>query len=288
MSGTNKNSSLTKTNVNGININVLTSTKKFYCLETEALLNGAPDLSKITSFEFNKDTVNGFVGTQYFYPVDASWITADVLTAVVSDKSIPIDDRERVVELAIDFLNTKEGKYVPVWNERKPFFEFNEKIAFLYPVNHKRITLDAIDTMFKGKPSKALLRSILSELDLQGSSKSLLIDYIKRDRIDIFRVIGKSNTIQLSKEELREVISLPQFNRKSTSGLIGSAETADIVNRRSVLLHQDAADGEIFMELVNSITDEDTKSRFQKTLKRKVVLEKFKDYPEVMLWIKMQ
>ena len=201
------------------------------------------------------------------------------------------------IKSQIEFLNVTKNTNIPYWRVDVPKFKIDESIrddddesnwcAYL-PTNHKRITLDDIDYIFNKKPTKAFLRSILGEIDLQNSDPSLVMSYIEKDKIDIFRVIGKNNTVQLTKKQLRKIISLPQFSRQTTAGLIGSAETADVVNRRALLTYQDAVDSEIFMEVIDTAKDEESRKRLRTTLNRKSIIEKYKNYPEIALWLKMQ
>jgi hypothetical protein len=155
-----------------------------------------------------------------------------------------------------------------------------------------RLTLDDIVEILGVEITtlpKSFWRGAIQDINLSGSSKSLLMDIIRKDRVDIFRVIGKQGT-QFTKDELKEIIALPFFLRKTTSGIIGGGETADIVNRRAVILHQDAADEEIVMDIINSfeLSEVHEKERFFKTLGKKSVVEKYKDSPSIQILLKLR
>jgi hypothetical protein len=155
-----------------------------------------------------------------------------------------------------------------------------------------RLTLDDIVEILGveiATLSKSFWRGAIQDINLSGSSKSLLMDIIRNDRVDIFRVIGKQGT-QFTKEELKEIIALPFFIRKTTAGIMGRGETADIANRRAVILHQDAADEEVVMDIINSfnISEVSEKERFFKTLGKKSVAEKYKDSPSIQILLKLR
>jgi len=135
---------------------------------------------------------------------------------------------------------------------------------------------------------KAFWRGVLQDLNLVKSTKSYLMQLMRDDRVDIFRIIGKRTEVQFTKEELKEIIALPNFTKVTRSGLIGSVgDTADIVNRRSVLFHQDACDDEIVLDMLNSFNSTVDKESFIKSLKRKSILEKYKDSPVIQLLTKL-
>jgi hypothetical protein len=146
---------------------------------------------------------------------------------------------------------------------------------------------DLIDILGDVKPTKAFLRSILGELVLVETDKPKLLEYLKQDKLDIFRVIGKGSGLQFTKSELLEIIALPEFTRKTTSGLIGGQETADIVNRRAVILHQDETDEEVIMEVINTISDAHERERFFISLNKKSTREKYEKYPSIQVLLKL-
>jgi hypothetical protein len=136
---------------------------------------------------------------------------------------------------------------------------------------------------------KSFWRGVIQDLNLSSSSKSLLMEIMENDRIEIFRVIGAQGT-QFTKEELKKIVSFPSFLKKTRSGIIGGSETVDIVNRRAVILHQDSADEEIVMEIINSFksSEVDEKERFFKTLGKKSVVEKYKNSPSIQVLLKLR
>jgi hypothetical protein len=255
------------------------------------------DKSKIIKAEV--EVVSNGVGsmrTMKFYPVDSALINKDMLKEILDAENTDLSVKIYAIKSLIEFLNITKNTYTPPWRADVCKFKINEEEpdtdddnwCIYMPTNHKRITLDDIDYVFNKKPSKVFLRSILGSLDLQNSDPDLVMQYIEKDRIDIFRVIGKSNTVQLSREHLKKIISLPQFSRQTTSGLIGSNETADVVNRRALITYQNAVDSEIFMEVIDTAKDEYSRGRLRTTLNRKSIIEKYKNYPEISLWLKMQ
>jgi hypothetical protein len=135
---------------------------------------------------------------------------------------------------------------------------------------------------------KTFWRGTLQDLNLVKSSRNYLIQLMKDDRADIFRIIGKRTEVQFTKDELKEIVLLPSFIKVTRSGLIGSVgDTADIVNRRAVLFYQDACDDEIVLDMLNSFNSTVDKESFMKSLKRKSIVEKYKDSPVVQLLTKL-
>jgi hypothetical protein len=290
---------LYETTIGGLTLKVkaITQFQSFDIVETLANNQGF-DKSKM--FEYDVEAVNNGVGsmkTMTFYSVDASAINKKMFRDILDLKDVDMPLKLYTIKNMIDFLNTKKTTYIPPWRSIAPRFKIiennnviddDDNWCYYLPINHKRVTLDDIHELFNGKPTKAFLRSILSDIDLQNSSANLIMDYIEKDKIDIFRVIGKSNTVQMNKKQLKRIIAMPQFNRQTTTGLIGGIETGDIVNRRAVISYQNDVDSEIFMSLVDSIKDEYARKKFLTTINRKSILEKYKIYPDIILWIKMQ
>jgi hypothetical protein len=154
----------------------------------------------------------------------------------------------------------------------------------------KRVTLDElayilnIDIM---TIPKSFWRGSLQNINLESSSKFKIMELMTKDRADIFRILGKKSGVQLTVEELKTIVALPHFSRVTSSGLIGRGETADIVNRRSIIFHQDACNDEVVIELLNSFGTNESKQSFMKSLNRKAVTEKFNDSPVVQLLTKL-
>jgi len=185
---------------------------------------------------------------------------------------------------ALEIENNSWGKvYLGFSKDNKRYSIHFEKNSALILDDIKEILSVELLTI-----PKSFWRGILQDIDLFRSNKLLLMDLIKNDRVDIFRVIGKQGT-QFTKEELKEILALPFFLRKTTSGIIGRGETADMVNRRAVILHQDAADEEIVMDIINSfeLSEVHEKERFFKTLGKKSVAEKYKDSPSIQVLLKL-
>jgi len=150
--------------------------------------------------------------------------------------------------------------------------------------NDKGLTLDEIDSLLDGNSSKQLLRSILYHIDLKNSDRDLVVKYTLNNKFDMFRILGKAAGFQFTTEELLKIVEMPSFTRVTTTGTFGSGETADIINRRAVIMHQDNVNSEVFNSLLGSFNDENAKERFLKTLNTNTLQKKYEDFPDILLW----
>jgi hypothetical protein len=220
---------------------------------------------------------------KHSYSFDRFLVSKERIKEATKDMSAK--DKEMFVSQVINLLMNRPEE--PEKRERFGLkIEDSHLVYSLYPDKLTRLTLDELDFIFDGKPRKSFLRSVINHLEL-GSSRDKLMEYIRKNRLELFRVLGKQG-IQFSKEELKEIIALPAFIKITTTGTFANADTNDIINRRSVIKYQDACDGELFIEVINSIDTQDAREAFAKTIKFKSIAEKFKDHPEAMLWIKLQ
>jgi hypothetical protein len=217
------------------------------------------------------------------YPFDREKVTKEKIKAYLT--TLTKKEREKfIVALSYVFNNrpNKEDEY------QKVAIFVDANLAYsLYPDNHKALTLEEIYYIFDNKPNKMFLRSVVNQLDLNGTNRDFLMKNIKENKFDLFRLLGKQG-IQFSKSEIKEIISLPAFSLITTSGTMGSSDTADIINRRAVIAYQSACDDEIFFEVLATIKDDSAREAFGKTIRKKSLKEKFKNYPSVLVWMELQ
>lgn len=220
---------------------------------------------------------------KHSYSFDRSLLSSDRIKKAT--EGMAVKEKENFVSQIVNLLSNR-----PDENEQRERFglriEDSHLIYSLHPDRPVRMTLDEFDQIFDGKPRKSFLRSVINLLEL-STSRGKLMEYIRKNRLELFRVLGKKG-IQFTKEELKEIILLPAFTKVTTTGTFANADTNDIINRRAVIKYQDACDGELFMDIINSIETDEAKEAFAKTIRFKAIQEKFKDHPQAALWIKLQ
>jgi len=153
----------------------------------------------------------------------------------------------------------------------------------------RKFTLDNLDWIFDKKVPKSLLRSILYDLDLTKSSRDLVVKYTMDKKFDFFRILGKTANFQFTKQELLDIIAKPEFSNITSSGTFGSGETADIMNRRAIIMHQKNVDEEVFMAIIDTLSGNSTAlESFLKTAQRDKILKRFEGIPAVQVFLKLQ
>lgn len=226
-------------------------------------------------------------GYEFYYKTDRP--TNDQVKdflATFESKKDRLDKLDKILAVFNNDISVDE----PAWGRHHSGFQVNGDTYKFTFEDSKKITLDDIAYMTGSDLidiPKSFWRGTLQNINLGLSSKSKIMELIIKDRVDIFRIIGKRSGVQLTNEELKTLIALPHFSRITSSGLIGRGETADIVNRRSVIFHQDACDDDIVLEIMNTFETNQAKESFMKSLNRKSIVEKFKDSPVVQILTKL-
>jgi hypothetical protein len=243
--------------------------------------NGLPkfiDKSRIKTSEelTNKD--------YKFYVIDP--IGPDKIKDYMSNYSKKSEKDSFVKYMAFLFWNLLDG-------DRKDYplitlylTDGNEKYEIA--VSNSRLSISDLYSIFGAnyKFSKSFIRSVIGNLEMEELDKPFLMKLMKENRIEIYRVLSK---IQFSKSELLEISKYDSFNLMTNSGTFGNLERLDVANKRSLILHQNETDSELFMEMFNGIEPGDAygKESLLKGLKRNSVKEKFKDSPDVLLLAKL-
>jgi hypothetical protein len=251
--------------------------------------NGLPlklDYEKIITKEIDQN----FMGSmrkvvKNSYPFERVNVTKERLKEITS--TLTKENKERFIKQVVGIMNNSpysldQQEVADIYDNGNMDLKYS-----LFPDTMKPLTLDDIHYIFDEKPNKSLLRSVVNELDLNSSDRVLLMKYVSAGKFEFFRVLGKQG-IQFSKDELKIIVNHPNFIRVTTTGTMASKDTNDIINRRAVILYQDACDSEIFTTMISSIKDQHTKDVFLRSFKRKSVEEKFKNQPEILLWLKLQ
>lgn len=163
-----------------------------------------------------------------------------------------------------------------------------EQRIFFFNKNRNRLTLD--DLLFiKPNLTKTFFRKSINKIDLEHSSTNSIMNLLRKNKIDYFRLLGVSG-IQFSKKNLKEIINLPEFSKEVTSGLFAAdGETRDMLNRRTIILYQGQVDKDIFLSLLDNVSkaSQASQENFFKTIKRKSVREKFENLSDdIRLWYK--
>jgi hypothetical protein len=221
--------------------------------------------------------------TKTSYPFSRSEVTKERIKSHIN----PLSKKEKEsFMIALSYLFNSRPNKEDEYQKTVIFIDKNLMYS-LFPDTMEALTLEEIYFIFDDRPNKMFLRSIVNQLNLNGTERSFLMKNIKQNKFDLFRILGKQG-IQFNKQELKEIVSLPSFSLVTTSGTMGSSDTADIINRRAVIVHQSACDDEIFFDVLNTIKDSNTKESFVKTLRKKSLREKFKNYPSVLVWLELQ
>jgi hypothetical protein len=234
-----------------------------------------------------ENAVDAGSGYEFFYKTDRP--TNDQIKTFLEGFGTKKEKTEKVDKLlailAYD-MSTKDAG----WGGVYAGFSLNGNTYKFTFESSKRITLEDLNYILDSDVAtlpKSFWRGALQNINLKDSSKSKIMELMIKDRADIFRILGKRSGVQLTVEELKTIVALPHFSRVTSSGLIGQGETADIVNRRAVIFHQDACNDEVVIELLNSFGTNESRESFMKSLNRKAVTDKFKDSPVVQLLTKL-
>jgi hypothetical protein len=254
------------------------------------------DSSKINISDIKKE----FGNSEYYRDIIEDIITTLNPNGSTMGHTLIRVDKFYSMDNAPEFENINihgvvNGYYYDNYEIRRSFLTKNNiryyaKIKLIIPNENRLLTLDDIfELLDEKKITKKFLRKIIGQIDLHNSSSDNILKLIEGDKIDAFRIIGKKHQIQLDRDNLLKLVKTEKFNRQTTSGVFGGIETADIVNRRAVILYQNNIDFEIFSEIIDGIKDEYSRKSFLKTLNKKSILNKFNNIDErISLWIKLQ
>ena len=222
--------------------------------------------------------------------LDLSKLTYKVIKDRI-DAEKDIDRKELFVKHILE-LTKKTEDNKEYWDSSSRVWELVQDNFFnMIIVENVQIkkTLDLIHDLFDGKPRKSFLRSILYYLDLDSSKRELVIEYTMKEKFDFFRILGKQANFEFTKEELLEIINRKNFSKKTSTGTFGATDSADIMNRRAIILHQKNVDEKVFMAILDSLSgDSDGLEKFLKTAQRDKVLERWKDIPAIQVFLKLQ
>ncbi len=221
--------------------------------------------------------------TKTSYPFARNEVTKERIKSHISHLS---KKEKETFMISLSYLFNSKPNKEDEYQKTVIFIDKNLMYS-LFPDTAEALTLEEIYFIFDNKPNKMFLRSVVNQLDLNRTNRDFLMKNIKENKFDLFRLLGKQG-IQFNKNELSEIISLKSFSLVTTSGTMGSSDTADIINRRAVIVHQSACDDEIFFNVLDTITDSNAKESFTKTLRKKSLREKFKNYPPVLVWLELQ
>jgi len=250
-----------------------------------------------------------FIGHNYFIGVDIP-NTNDIKKFLENFQEN--NDKEEILKTIIEISNYSISDPDSIINCKNSYFYFPTRFFFdiktldgvaiknivngdqilriflASKTSNSRMTLDNL-LIIDPKPNKSFLRSVINALDLKGSSMNLINDLFIKDRVEFFRILGDSSGIQFSKQQLKDIIALPGFSKVTKTGVFSNSETQDIINRRTILIHQNNADAEIFFNLNDQIKNAPKESQvaFYKTIKKPSIKEKFSKYEEVKLWYEM-
>jgi hypothetical protein len=154
--------------------------------------------------------------------------------------------------------------------------------------DHSGIKLEELQAIVGKKVPKTMLRSIVNLLNLEGSDRALLMEYVRTGRFDLFRILKEDGGVQFTKEELLEIVDLECFSLVTFTGTFGSKETVDIMNRRAVIFHQDSCDADVVFKIIDGIKDDYSKEKFKNSLTRwKKIREKFGNDERLLLLLKL-
>lgn len=154
---------------------------------------------------------------------------------------------------------------------------------------NKRFTLDDIDSMFGSKPTKSMLFSMLRYIDFDNSSRSMILSYLEREKIEICYLLVGVAQIQFNKSELDQIIDYPSFETKRSIPMSG--ESIAKANKYRLLKHQDATDEEIFYKVFGKINNTEEKESILRLLKEKKFakkIEEMEDSDSVKLFVRLQ
>lgn len=215
--------------------------------------------------------------------------TADVKAFIAGIKSA--EDKVHTLKVVISVMASTvddPSPYFKVGIVGKVRGTDQEVVLPLIADKRKKMTYDQLEGILAPKrPQKTLLRTIINELDLEGSDREKLIGLILDSRVEAFRLINRKG-IQFTKEQLIRIIDSKPFNNPTSTGVFASSDRLDVVNRRSVVFYQDACDSDIVFKMLDSIGDQPAKDSFILSLTRwERVREKFKDDPRLALLLKL-
>jgi hypothetical protein len=219
---------------------------------------------------FTNDQIKNFLNSNFSSKVEKLKVLDDL--AHILNYNIEIDDNKSWGHSHAGFT-LKDGNTYTFWFSSSSRLKLQDIVEILDE-----------DLL---KIPKSFWRGTLQNINLKDSDRKLIMDLMVNDRADIFRIIGKKSEVQLTTDELKTIVGLTHFTRVTSSGLIGRGETADIVNRRAVILHQDNCNDEIVLEIINGFNSSNDRDSFMKSLNKKSVIEKFKDSPIVQLLTKL-
>jgi hypothetical protein len=233
----------------------------------------------------------GYHGDQPFYMYDESQC-ADIKQYASNLNNAT--ERDEFIKDAISVLNAHTGEYegwIRIGEEGDTEVKHGQerqRILSIMPSNTRAFTIEEVELLMNGKKiPKGLLRSVINKLDLEGSGKDKMFSYMLDGRVEAFRLLNERG-LQFTKEQLSQLIDSEPFNNPSSSGVFGGSDRADVVNRRSVVFHQDACDSDLVFRMLDSIKDQKAKEAFILSLTRwSKVREKFKDDPRLALLLKL-
>lgn len=165
----------------------------------------------------------------------------------------------------------------------------DDKLEKYFILFNKKFTLDDIDFMFGSNPTKSMLFSMLKYIDFDNSSRSMILSYLEREKIEICYLLVGAAQIQFTKSELDEIIDFPSFETKRSIPMSG--ESIAKANKYRLLKHQDSADEEIFYKVFGKISNTEEKESILRLLKEKKFakkIEEMEDSDSVKLFVKLQ
>jgi hypothetical protein len=165
----------------------------------------------------------------------------------------------------------------------------DDKLEKYFILFNKKFTLDEIDFMFDSKPTKSMVFSILKYIDFNNSSRSMILSYLEREKIEICYLLVGAAQVQFTKSELDQIIDYPSFETKRSIPMSG--ESIAKANKYRLLKHQDAADEEIFYKVFGKISNTEEKESILRLLKEKKFakkIEEMEDSDSVKLFVKLQ
>jgi len=207
-------------------------------------------------------------------------------THIVLERKIPSQLKLELITSIILASNYGGGKGHNTHPYYSEFYVGTRNIDLKYIGFNKQYTLDELFSIFNNKVSKTIIGTVLGNLDINHSSKKLIMECVLNGKIEPYRVLGGATIVQFSKKELMEIINNGNFIAKRSVPMCG--DRTDITNRYRLVMHQDVIDEDIIFEIMSTITDKYAKLRFAYTTKTKKFLKRVKGKTELELWLKLQ